>query len=85
MYYLTDHLAFLQPYLKGGDTSGNLDVEDNATEKSNTNKNHGSETLVGREMPDKASSVQLIEKPTRKSLIQTHKKRKGKDQRRELL
>ena len=74
-YYLTEHLAFLQPYLKGGDTSGNLDVEE-----SNTNQNDGSETLVEREMPDGASSVQLIEKPAHKSLSQTHKKRKGKDQ-----
>jgi len=40
--------------LKGGDTSGNLDVEDNATEEFNINKNHGSETLVGREMLDEA-------------------------------
>ena len=40
--------------MKGGDTSGNLDVEDNATEEFNINKNHGSETLVGREMPDEA-------------------------------
>ena len=31
-------------------------------------------------MPDEASSVQLIEKPARKSLSHTHKKRKGKDQ-----
>ena len=31
-------------------------------------------------MPDEASSVQLIEKPARKSLSQTHKKRKGEDQ-----
>ena len=54
IYYLTEHLAFLRPYLKGGDTSGNLDVEDNATEETNINKNHGSETLVGREMPDEA-------------------------------
>ena len=53
-YYLTAHLAFLQPYLNGGDTSGNLDVEDTATEKSNTNQNDGSETLVEREMSDKA-------------------------------
>jgi hypothetical protein len=41
---LTEHLAFLQPYLKGGDTSGNLDVEDSATGESNTNQNDGSET-----------------------------------------
>ena len=33
-YYLTEHLAFLQPYLKGGDMSSNLDVEE-----SNTNQN----------------------------------------------
>ena len=61
-YYLTEHLASLQPYLKGGDTSGNLDVEDTATEESNTNQNDGSETLVEREIPNEVSSVQLIEK-----------------------
>jgi hypothetical protein len=65
--------------LKGGDTSGNLFVKDTASEESNTNHNDGSETLVEREMPDEASSVQLIEKPACKSLSQTHKKRKGKD------
>ena len=48
---LTECLAFLQPYLKGEDMSGNLDVEDTATEESNTNQNDGSETLVEREMP----------------------------------
>lgn len=79
-YYLTEHLAFLQPYLKGGDTSGNLHIEDTAVEESNTNQNDGSETFVEEEMPDAASSVQLIEKPARKSSSQTHKKRKGKDQ-----
>ena len=68
---MTEHLAFLQPYLKGGDT---------ATEESNTNQTYGSETLVDREMPDEVSSVQLIEKPAHKSFSQTHKKRKGKDQ-----
>ena len=62
---MTDHLAFLQPYLKVGDRSGNLD-EDNATPESNTKQNDGSETLVDREIPDEASSVQLIEKPARK-------------------
>ena len=35
----------------------------NATEESKTNQNDGSETLIDREMPDEASSVQLIEKP----------------------
>ena len=45
-YYWSEHLAFLQPYLKGGDTSGNLDVEDTATEESNTNQNDGRETLI---------------------------------------
>ena len=48
-YYLTEHLAFLQPHLKVGDTSGNIDVEDTATEESNTNQNDGSETLVETE------------------------------------
>ena len=61
--------------------SGNLDVEDTATEKSNTNQNDGSETLVDKEMPYEASSVQLIEKPACKTLSQTHKKWKGKAQR----
>ena len=61
--------------MKGGDTSSILDVEDTATEESNTNQNVGSETLVDKEMP-----LQLIEKRARKSLSQTHKKRKGKDQ-----
>jgi hypothetical protein len=70
---LTEHLAFLQPYLKGGDTSVNFHVEDTAAEEFNTNKNDGSETLVEREKSDKASSVQLIEKPALKSLSQTHK------------
>ena len=77
---MTEHLAFLQPYLKGGDTYGNLNVEDTATEESNTNQNDGSETLVEEEMSDEASPVQLIKKPTHKNLSQTHKKRKGKDQ-----
>ena len=45
----------------------------------------GSETLVDGEMPDEASSVQLIEKLARKSLRQTHKKRKGKDQRKGII
>ena len=31
-------------------------------------------------MPNEASSMQLIEKPAHKSISQTHKKRKGKDQ-----
>ena len=79
-YYLTEPLVFLQPYLKGGETSDNLDVEDTATEESNTNQNDGSETLVGREMPDKAPSVQLIEKPDRKIWSQRQEKLKGKDQ-----
>ena len=78
-YYLTENLAFLQPYLKGEDTSGNHYVEDTATEETNTNQNDGSETFVEREIPDEASSVQLIEKRARKSLSQTHKKQKGKD------
>jgi hypothetical protein len=73
---LTEHLAFLQPYLKVGDTSGNLDIEDTTTEESNTSQNYGSETLVDREMPDESSSMQLIEKRARKSLRQTHKKNK---------
>ena len=77
---MTEHLAFLQSYLKGGDTFGNLDVEDTATEESNTNQNDGSEALVEEEIPDKASSVQISENPARKSLSETHKKRKGKDQ-----
>jgi hypothetical protein len=59
---LTEHLPFLQPYLKGGDTSGNLDVEDTATKESNTNENDGRETLIEEEMPDEASSMQLIKK-----------------------
>ena len=71
---MTEHLAFLQPYLKGGDTYGNLNVEDTATEESNTNQNDGSETLVEEEMSDEAFSVQLVEKPVRKSLSQIHKK-----------
>ena len=79
-YYLTEHLAFLQPYLKGGDTSGNLDVEDTASEESNTNQNDGSETLVEEEMPDEASSMQLVKKPACKSLSQIHKKQKERDQ-----
>lgn len=94
-YYLTEHLAFLHPYLKGGDTSSNLRVEDTAVEESNTIQNEGSETFVEEEMPDEASSeqlikkpartdgassAQLIEKPARKSSSQTHKKRKGQDQ-----
>ena len=79
-YYLTQNLASLQPHLKGGDTSGNLDLEDTATEESNTNQNYGNGTLVKREIPDEATSVQLIEKPACKSLSQTHEKRKGKDQ-----
>ena len=66
--------------MKGGDTSGSHGVEDTATEESNTNQNYGSETLVEREMPDEASSVQLIKKTARKRLSQTHKIRKGKDQ-----
>ena len=78
-YYLTEHLAFLQPYLKEEDTSSNLDV-DTATEESNTNQNYGSETLVEEDMLDEASFVQLIEKPAHKSLSQTYKKWKGKDQ-----
>ena len=64
--------------MKGGDKSGNFDVEDTAKEESNTNQNDGSETLVEREMPDEAFSVQLIKKPAHKSLSQTHKKRKEK-------
>jgi hypothetical protein len=56
--------------------SGNLDFEDTATEESNTNQNDGNETLFERETPDEASSVQLIKKPTRKSLSQTHKKQR---------
>jgi hypothetical protein len=69
--------------LKGGDRSGNLDIEDTATEEYNTNQNDGSETLVDREMPDETYSMQLIEKLARKNLSQTHKKRKRKDQRRD--
>ena len=64
---MTEHLTFLQPYLKRGDTSCNLDVEE-----SNTNQNDRSGTLVEEEMPDEVSSVQLIEKLARKSLSQTH-------------
>jgi hypothetical protein len=76
-YYLTEHLAFLQQYLKGRDTSDNLNVEDTVAEESNTNQN-GRETLVEEEMPDEASSVQLIEKSARKILSKTHKTQKGK-------
>ena len=67
-YYLTELLALLQPYLKGEDTSSNPDVKDTAAEESSTNQNDGSETLVEEEIPDEASSVQLIKKPARKSL-----------------
>ena len=66
--------------MKGGDTSGNLDIKDTVAEESNANQNDESETLVAEEMPDEASSMQLIEKPARKSLSQTHKKQKGRDQ-----
>ena len=68
IYYLTDHLAFLQPYLKGGDTSGNLDVDGTAVEESTTNENDESGTLAEEEMPDEASSMQWIEETARKSL-----------------
>ena len=67
------NLITLQPYLKGGDTSSNLDVEE-----SNTNQNDGSWNDWLK--PDEASSMQLIEKSARKSLSQTHKKWKGKHQ-----
>ena len=46
---------------------GNLDVEDIATEVYNTNQNDGGETLVEEEMHDEASSLQLLEKPARKT------------------
>ena len=59
---------------------GNLDVEDTATKESTTNQNDRSETSVEEEMCKEASSVQLIEKPTRKSLSYTFKKRNGKVQ-----
>ena len=54
--------------MKGGDTSGNLDVEDTATEESNSNQTQEIETWVEESTPDEASSVQLIENPARKSL-----------------
>ncbi|KAJ8947635.1 hypothetical protein NQ318_002647, partial [Aromia moschata] len=76
-YYLTEHLSFLQPYLKGGDTSGNLRIEDTVEEESNTIQNDGSETFVEEELTDEASSVQLIETPARdKKSNETLKKRK---------
>ena len=64
--------------MKGGDMSGNLPVEDTATEESNTDHNDGSETLVEREMPDEASSVQLIKNPLIKTDTQKNEREKTK-------
>ncbi|XP_072383920.1 uncharacterized protein [Diabrotica undecimpunctata] len=77
-YYLAEHLAFLQPYFKGGETSGNLThVQDTAVEESYTNQNDGSETIIEEKIPDEASSEQLIEKRAHTNSKQTYKKRKG--------
>jgi hypothetical protein len=40
--------------LKGGDTSGNIDVEDTATEESNNNQNQEIETLVEEKIENPA-------------------------------
>ncbi|XP_049766610.1 uncharacterized protein LOC126100121 [Schistocerca cancellata] len=60
--------------------SSTLCVEDTAVKEPNITQNDESDTFVEEEMPDEASSVQLLEKPAHKSSRETHKKRKGKDQ-----
>ncbi|KAL1130496.1 hypothetical protein AAG570_011744 [Ranatra chinensis] len=77
-YYLTEHLAFLQPYLKVGDISGIRHVEDARIEEAITNHNEGNEAFLKAEIPDEPC-VQIIENPGRKWPSQSHKKRKGKE------
>ncbi|CAH1223168.1 unnamed protein product [Diabrotica balteata] len=46
-YYLAEHLAFLRPYLKGGETvRKSYTVQDTAVEESYANQNEGSETII---------------------------------------